>query len=232
MPLEILAFRLAAALLLGIAIGAERQVRQRMAGLRTNTLVAVGAALFVVLSELTPDEVSPTRVAAQVVSGIGFLGAGVIFKEGLSVRGLNTAATLWCSAAVGVLCGAGFVVPAVVGTAAILIANMALRPVARLINQQPEEHTETDRRFRLSVTCRGQDETDIRRMVLAALQERGMAVFRLASEDNDKPNVSYVHADIAVSGGQDAAMEQVLAYIGLEPGISAISWRTLSDDEE
>jgi len=232
MPLEILALRLGAALLLGICIGAERQVRQRMAGLRTNTLVAVGAALFVVLSELTPDEVSPTRVAAQVVSGIGFLGAGVIFKEGLSVRGLNTAATLWCSAAVGVLCGAGFIVPAVVGTGAILIANMALRPVARMINQQPEDHAETERRFRLSVTCRGQDEADIRRMVLTALQEKGMAVYRLASEDNEKPNISYVHADISVTGREEPAMEQVLAYIGLEPGISAISWRTLSDDEE
>jgi putative Mg2+ transporter-C (MgtC) family protein len=86
--------RLAVAFLLGSSLGFERQWRQRMAGLRTNTLVATGAALFVMLSVLTPGDASPTRVSAQVVSGIGFLAGGVILKEGLSVRGLNTAATL------------------------------------------------------------------------------------------------------------------------------------------
>jgi hypothetical protein len=82
-----------------------RQWRNRLAGLRTNTLVALGAASFVVFAALVPGETSPTRVAAQVVSGIGFIGAGLIFGEGLTVRGLNTAATLWCSAAVGLLAG-------------------------------------------------------------------------------------------------------------------------------
>jgi putative Mg2+ transporter-C (MgtC) family protein len=86
---------------LGAVIGFERQWRNRLAGLRTNTLVALGAASFVVFAELVPGDASPTRVAAQVVSGIGFLGAGIIFREGFNVRGLNTAATLWCSAAVG-----------------------------------------------------------------------------------------------------------------------------------
>jgi putative Mg2+ transporter-C (MgtC) family protein len=92
---------------LGAVIGLERQWRQRLAGLRTNTLVALGAAIFVTYSHVVPDGVADTRIAAQVVSGIGFLGAGVIFKEGLNVRGLNTAATLWCSAAVGLLAGEG-----------------------------------------------------------------------------------------------------------------------------
>jgi putative Mg2+ transporter-C (MgtC) family protein len=101
------AINLGVATLLGAAIGFERQWRQRMAGLRTNTLVAIGAASFVIFESLFPDNVSPTRVAAQVVSGIGFLGAGIIFREGLQVSGLNTAATLWCSAAVGLLAGSG-----------------------------------------------------------------------------------------------------------------------------
>jgi putative Mg2+ transporter-C (MgtC) family protein len=89
-----------------LSIGFERQWRQCLAGLRTNTLVALGAASFVMFSGLVPGDNIPTRVAAQVVSGIGFLGAGLIFKEGLSVHGLNTAATLRCSAAVGVVAGA------------------------------------------------------------------------------------------------------------------------------
>src|ERR1700733_3105855 len=101
------AFNLGAAVSLGAVIGFERQWRNRLAGLRTNTLVALGAASFVTFAALVPGEASPTRVAAQVVSGIGFLGAGLIFREGMSVRGLNTAATLWCSAAIGVLAGAG-----------------------------------------------------------------------------------------------------------------------------
>ena len=105
MNLTQFAVNLAAAFALGSLIGAERQWRQRMAGLRTNALVATGAALFVILGMPTPD--NAMRVAAQVVSGIGFLGAGVIMREGLTVRGLNTAATLWCSAAVGTLSGSG-----------------------------------------------------------------------------------------------------------------------------
>lgn len=109
---------LLAALALGALIGAERQWRQRMAGLRTNALVAVGAAVFI-LSSVTTSPDSPGRIAAQVVSGIGFLGAGVIMREGMNIRGLNTAATLWCSAGIGVLCGLGEFGPAV--TAALVI---------------------------------------------------------------------------------------------------------------
>ncbi|HBX2732297.1 TPA: magnesium transport protein MgtC, partial [Klebsiella pneumoniae] len=87
---------LLAAMLLGALIGAERQWRQRMAGLRTNALVATGAAVFI-LSAMSASPDSPGRIAAQIVSGIGFLGAGVIMRDGMNVRGLNTAATLWCS---------------------------------------------------------------------------------------------------------------------------------------
>src|SRR6201996_6999759 len=113
--IEQTAFNLGVATLLGACIGFERQWRQRMAGLRTNTLVAIGAASFVVFESLFPDDGSPTRVAAQVVSGIGFLGAGIIFREGLQVSGLNTAATLWCSAAVGLLAGSGHPLHAAAG---------------------------------------------------------------------------------------------------------------------
>ena len=110
-----MALRLGAGLALGSVIGMERQWRARGAGLRTNALVATGAALFVLLSAYGfdtgprggPRVADPTRVAAQIVSGIGFLGGGVILREGLNVRGLNTAATLWCAGAVGALAGAG-----------------------------------------------------------------------------------------------------------------------------
>ena len=128
--------RLGLALLLGGIIGLERQWRQRGAGLRTNALVSTGAAMFVMLSVMTPGDSSPTRIAAQVVSGIGFLGGGVIFREGISVRGLDTAATLWCAAALGCLSGAGFVFQAFLGALAILVSNILLRPLANKINRE------------------------------------------------------------------------------------------------
>src|ERR1700737_5108362 len=102
--------RLGLALVLGSAIGFERQWHQKMAGLRTNALVALGSCGFVVFSAMV-GQGDPTRIAAQIVTGIGFLGAGIILREGINVHGLNTAATLWCSAMVGTLAGAGHAGP-------------------------------------------------------------------------------------------------------------------------
>ena len=114
------AIRLGFALLLGAIVGAERQWRQRTAGLRTNALVAAGAAMFVMLSALTERPDDSFRIAGQVVSGIGFLGAGVILRNGLNISGLNTAATLWCSAAIGTLSGYGMYGSAIIGAIAVL----------------------------------------------------------------------------------------------------------------
>ena len=117
----------------GALIGLERQWRARMAGLRTNALVATGATLFVLYAAATDDS-SPTRVASYVVSGIGFLGGGVILREGFNVRGLNTAATLWCSAAVGVLAASGHLAFALIATAAVVAIHLLGRPLGRLID--------------------------------------------------------------------------------------------------
>ena len=116
MNLSIFAMRLVAALICGILIGLERQLRQRSAGLTTNSLVSVGACIFILISEtVIANAVADgglvnndnLRVLAQIVTGIGFLGAGVILRDGFTIHGLNSAATLWCSAAVGSLCGFG-----------------------------------------------------------------------------------------------------------------------------
>src|SRR5713226_6651154 len=133
LELATFALHIVLALTFGMAIGFERQYHQHPAGLRTNALVCVGAAMFVSLSQLMHDTASPTRIASYVVSGIGFLGGGVILREGLNVRGLNTAATLWCSAAVGVLSGLGQLVEAAIGATCILGANVLLRGVAQRI---------------------------------------------------------------------------------------------------
>lgn len=126
---------------LGGAIGAERELRERGAGLRTHMLVAVGSALFTVVSAYGFGDFNfstreglvfdPTRIAAQIVTGIGFLGAGAIIRQGLSVRGLTTAATLWVVAAIGLASGAGYYSAAVITTVLVLLALWPLRILAR-----------------------------------------------------------------------------------------------------
>src|SRR6202051_770790 len=123
--------RLAAAIAMGATVGLERQWRQRMAGTRTNALVAAGAAAFVMTGFLIDGVPSARgRIVSYVVSGVGFLGAGVIFKDAGNVRGLNTAATIWCSAAIGAISGLGNPLHALILTAVVLSTNIILRPLA------------------------------------------------------------------------------------------------------
>ena len=144
---------LGAAFVFGALIGLERQFRQRSAGLRTMVLVAVGAAAFVHLGGRIYGGEGQTRIIAYVVSGIGFLGAGVIMKEGLQVRGLNTAATLWSTAAVGACAGAGLYAEAAAVTVFVLGGNTLLRPLVNYINRQPMSPGETEALYRVHVTC-------------------------------------------------------------------------------
>jgi putative Mg2+ transporter-C (MgtC) family protein len=146
---------LTTAFILGTLIGAERQYRQRTAGLRTNVLVAVGAAAFVDLAMRLSGADGAVRVIAYVVSGIGFLGAGVIMKQGMDVRGLNTAATLWASAAVGSCAGADMVAQAAALTVFVIAGNTLLRPLVNAINRIPldEQASEATYYFKLAVTA-------------------------------------------------------------------------------
>ncbi|MEH7484849.1 MgtC/SapB family protein [Neobacillus drentensis] len=127
--------RMLSAVIFGIIIGIERQWHNCIAGLRTNVLVSIGACLFVLLEGLSTVDHEPKRIAAQIVSGIGFMGAGVLIKEGLSVRGLDTAATLWCTAAIGTLSGYGYDLVAIAGTILVVAINSILRPFALWIDK-------------------------------------------------------------------------------------------------
>ena len=117
---------LVVAVVLGALIGLERQVRKHPAGLHTNALVALGAAAYVIAGTLMGDPTGPARVAGQVVTGVGFLCAGLIWHERGSIHGINTAATVWCSCAVGVLAGFGLIAWAVLIAMLVLIANVIL----------------------------------------------------------------------------------------------------------
>jgi putative Mg2+ transporter-C (MgtC) family protein len=132
--------RVALAALFGGVLGLERELREREAGLRTHLLVSVGSALFTIVSAYgfreflnsgaTVVRADPTRIAAQIVTGIGFLGAGAIIRQGLSIRGLTTAATLWVVAAIGLAAGAGYYSAAAITTVVALVALWPLRGLA------------------------------------------------------------------------------------------------------
>lgn len=195
-----------------------------MAGLRTNTLVAIGAASFVIFEGLLPDDASPTRVAAQVVSGIGFLGAGIIFREGLQVSGLNTAATLWCSAAVGLLAGSGHPLHAALATGFVILINLALRPLVRLINRQPISQAETDLQYRVRVVCGNPEEAHVRALLLHSTSNAQLSLRQLDSTDLEQSRCVEVIAQLTAQSNSDAVLEQIVGRLSLEPSVSAASW--------
>ncbi|AFG36527.1 MgtC/SapB family protein [Spirochaeta africana] len=221
MMLHIFALRLAAALAFGMFIGAERQWRQRTAGIRTNALVAVGATLFVLLSVMVEGDTSPTRIPAQIVSGIGFIGAGVIFKEGFSVSGLNTAATIWATAAVGALTGFGFIPEAGIGVAMILIANTALRFSYRITHSTTEE---LDLDYRMVIICELHDEHHIRSVLHSMLTADAIALVGLSREEADKPDQVAVIARLRMQQGHAVKLENTIARIGVEQSVHAVHW--------
>jgi putative Mg2+ transporter-C (MgtC) family protein len=218
------AINLAAAVVLSSIIGFEREWHSRLAGVRTNTLVALGAATFVGFSDLVPGEGSPTRIAAQVVSGIGFLGAGLIFREGSTVRGLNTAATVWCSAGVGVLAGAGFLAAACVATAFVAFINFLLRPIVQVVNRQLLDASNAQVAYLVSATCHGSYEAHVRVLLLQRLAAPGWALQGLESINVDSTRV-VVSAHLIANNRLDAVVENIVGHLGREPTICAVQWQ-------
>jgi putative Mg2+ transporter-C (MgtC) family protein len=223
-------FRLGLALILGALIGAERQWRQRMAGLRTNALVAAGAAMFLMMGGLIAGDGSQGRVAAYVVSGIGFLGGGVILKDGLSIRGLNTAATLSCTAAIGALAGLGYVFFPVSGTVVVLGANTLLRPLAKVMDRN-KESPDAEIVYLVRITCRIADENHIRSRLLEAANAEVLLLRSVESEDLETDGRVRVQATLMSTGHQDVLLEHVVSKLGLEPGVSAVSWQVVAEHE-
>src|SRR5574344_2797395 len=128
--LYIFLIHISIAFLLSFCVGLERQWRRRSIGLRMNVLVCIGSFMFTHAS-LCFTSGDPGRVASQIVCGIGFLGAGIILKdENRNITGINTAATMWCSAAIGVLCAKGLIIESVIGTGFVLISNIVLRNIS------------------------------------------------------------------------------------------------------
>lgn len=217
--------RLGAALLMGAAVGLERQWRQRMAGTRTNALVAAGAAAFVMCGFMVRDNSrGEAQIVSYVVSGIGFLGAGVIFKDTGSVRGLNTAATIWCSAAIGAISGLGKPLHALILAAAVLGTNVVLRPLAYRLYPAHTSGEEQEVTYGFELICMSDDEAHMRALLLQAMSRSALTLTGLRSEDIEGTSKMKVTAQIKGIGRQDAALEQLVVRLSLEAGVSSVSW--------
>ncbi|MGA2750829.1 MAG: MgtC/SapB family protein [Verrucomicrobiota bacterium] len=218
--------RLGCALLCGVVIGAERQWRQRTAGLRTYTLVAVGSAMFVIVGCLIPDT-SSTRMASYVVSGVGFLGAGVIMRSGLNIRGINTAATIWCSSALGTLSGFGYFKFACVGAACVLGVNTLLRPVVALINRQPVDLSEQEFKYALYLTCVGRQEAQLRTLLVQLTTVSPLVLHELESVVGKSRNHAVLKAILSSQERMDAQVEQLVSRLSLEKDVVGMNWQLL-----
>ena len=210
--------RMGLALILGAVMGLERQWHQRMAGTRTNALVATAAAAFAMIGLIVSGEGSASRIIGQIVSGVGFLGAGVIFKEGGNIHGLNTAATVWCSASVGALSGIGYPQYACAVAMAVVVTNIVLRPLAYKL--RPEEVN-----YQFELTCNAKNETDIRALVLSAMDHNQLTVISLNSEDLDTGERVRVSATLRAVRRNDQSVEKLVERVACQTGVGSVNWR-------
>jgi len=225
--------RVGLATLLGIAIGIERQWRARMAGLQTMALVSMGAALFLILGAYTfHRDQDPTRVAAQIVTGIGFLGAGVIMKQGSSVTGLNTAATLWATAAVGALAGAWMWREAVVGSGIIIAGNTFLHPLAaRMDRARSKAGREiAPAEYVFEVQCASEAEPRVRGLVITALTRADFQLKSVRSMGTTNPNEIALRAELSARARDDAVMEETVRSLSVDPAVRSVSWTALHEE--
>ncbi|MGH2675782.1 MAG: MgtC/SapB family protein [Actinomycetota bacterium] len=222
MPLDLeLVLRLLGAAGAGALIGFERELRDQPAGFRTHMLVALGSCVFTVISaygfgalvgERGYVRVDPSRIAAQIVTGIGFLGAGVIFRQGLTVRGLTTAASLWVTAALGMAVGAGAYLVAGAGTAVALLTIVALRPVRRAVRglrvEQEELVIEAEPGLRLD---------ELARQVGSA----GVRIDHLRVTEEEADSTEFV---VSVRLPSTISPEEAVALIRAIPRVRGVEW--------
>ena len=213
-----LSVRLLVAAMLGLAIGFEREIHGHPAGLRTHMLVALGSALFTVLSihgfggeTAGTGPIDTTRIAAQIVSGIGFLGAGAILKDGIVIRGLTTAASLWATSAVGMAAGAGEYIVGAVGCAVILVSLWPINAIADRLHGSNLPDTQV----RLAMTG-----IDSLGRVSEILSRHKLDIGQISTQRLAKDSYQ---ADVAIRGRQATVIAQAMEDIAAIPGVDILS---------
>ncbi|HET6306378.1 MAG TPA: MgtC/SapB family protein [Rhodopila sp.] len=213
----------ALAFILGTLIGAERQWRQRTAGLRTNVLVAVGAAAFTDLGTRLLGAEGATRIISYIVSGIGFLGAGVILKEGTQIRGLNTAATLWCSAAVGAFAGAALWGTAIALSLFVVAGNTLLRPLVNYINRLPIDTSATEARYRVHVVTDHRKVAAARDILDETLERAGYPILEIETLSETETQVELA-AILVPSSADPDQLDAVVTQLQASPSVASATW--------
>ncbi len=214
---------LASAFGLGTLIGLERQWRQRSAGMRTTVLVAVGSAAFADLGHRLLAADGATRLIAYVISGIGFLGAGVILKDGANIRGLNTAATLWCAAAVGAFCGSGLAGEAAMLCVFVLLANTALRPLVDLVNRRPLEGMGTEAHYRVHAICDIDAVPDVRDLMTVLLEDAHYPVRGIETLSEADQRVELA-ASLVPTSAKAADLDGVVTALERSAKVRSATW--------
>jgi putative Mg2+ transporter-C (MgtC) family protein len=230
-PYELI-LRLAAALAIGTVIGIKRQWRQKMAGLRTNVLVLIGAAMFCLIAAMSADEASPTRIAAQIASGVSFLGAGVILRDGLNIHGLNTAATLGCAAAAGAMAGSGFLVPAVAASLLILGTNLFLRQLTSKFEAFQDTHLRREVRYEVQVLCDGHGRQHVRALVQTTIRESALVLVSFRSTMLNAGQQRQIVMELAAAERSDHEVENLIARLSTEEGIISAAWQCTADPSQ
>lgn len=210
------AARLVVAAILGAVVGAEREIHGHPAGIRTHMLVALGSGVFTVLSihgfgQGPGTGIDPTRIAAQIVSGIGFLGAGAILKDGIVIRGLTTAASLWATAAVGMAAGAGEYVIGIVAAGVILISLWPINALAERLHGSAIPEVQ----LRLQL-----DQVDLVGKVSSVLVENKLEIGTISTKRLSKNSYQ---ADLMVRARRSAALTAALEGLGRIPGVDIMS---------
>ncbi|MBI1831750.1 MAG: MgtC/SapB family protein [Planctomycetes bacterium] len=217
------ALHIFAALAMGLAIGLERQLGQHPAGLRTNALVCLGSALFVSLTNLLDDR-DKTRVAAQIVSGIGFICGGAILREGLNVRGMNTAATIWCTAAIGTLIGANQVLLALLGTVSIIGAHLIFRPLAHAIDHYTQGKAEMELLYEVKIVCRSTDEPKVRAVLLEQIKAAKLRLQGLSLQDGQPGDHVEMVVHLFAIQHDEMVMNDLVAVLASQDSVDRVSW--------
>lgn len=222
MTLSDFTIRVVLAMFFGLLIGLERQLTKHPAGIRTNILVAMGACMFTLFSFLV-NNVDMTRIAAQVVTGVGFICTGIIFKEGANIKGLDTAATIWCTAAIGVLTSSGMIGYAAVATAVLIAVNLILRP---LINRTDRltQLQEINDVYRITITCVEEKELAIRELIKQTVADTRLHWKQFDTKEQRDGHVTIEVTLLAVGRRYDDLIEETVGNLGAADGVTAARW--------
>ena len=222
--------RLLIAIALGMIVGFERQWTKHQAGILTNVIVCVGAYAYSAFSYIAHDSnTDVTRIAAQVVCGIGFLGAGLILRDGTNIKGLSTAATIWTTAAIGILCTLPNILFSVIVAIAVVFLHLILHPFSSFINKKRHYNKEKENRaeclYKISIKCTDESEIDLRSHLIKTIQNKNdVLLHNLESNATDDGNIK-IKAYITTVKKNDATVESLLAHIAKDEGLISAGWK-------